>query len=288
MKRTAFLLGLGACFPAALDQRLDVVDQPRLLAVVSEPAEAHPGATVAYTSLIASPTGPVASAPTWDFCIAPKPPTEDDAVSQICLGDTDLIGLGTAEIASGALPGSGCALFGPDTPPGGFRPRDPDSTGGFYQPVRLADAAATIVGVGLTRITCDLPAAPQNLAHIYQTTYVANNNPTLLPTALPAEVDAGVSVPITAAWPAAAAESYLFFDVAAQTLITRREAMTVSWYTTAGSFPVDASQIGEDDLATTVSTTWQAPATTGPVFLWLVLRDSRGGITTQQLQTTVR
>ncbi len=281
-----FCLATG-CMPA-LDQRLDVVDEPRLLAVISDPAEAKPGAMVTYTSLIASPDGPIATAPAWSFCIAPKPPTEDDAVSQVCLGDTDLVALGTAASVTAALPAKGCFLFGPDTPPGGFRPRDPDSTGGFYQPVRVDDPADAVVGIGLTRITCDLPAAPVSIAQMFALEYVPNNNPTLLPTALPAQVSAGSVVPLTAAWPADAVESYLFFDVPTQTLTTRREAMSVSWYTTGGSFPVDATAVGEDDPSLAATTTWTAPTETGMAWLWLVLRDSRGGIAVQQLQTMVQ
>jgi hypothetical protein len=277
---------LAGCQASALDQRLDVIDEPRLLAVISDPAEAKPGSDVSYSALIATPTGPLAAPPTWDFCLAPKPPTEDDAVSQICLGDVDLAALGTAPTVTGTLPAKGCSLFGPDTPPGGFRPRDPDSTGGFYQPVRLDGGG--VVGIGLTRITCDLPDAPGDLAHDYQLNYVANANPTLLPTSVPATVAAGSAVTIAAAWPATAAESYLFFDPGHQTLTTRREAMKLSWYATAGAFPVDATAVGEDDPTTSVSTTWTAPAQPGSVVLWLVLRDSRGGATIQQLSITVQ
>jgi hypothetical protein len=63
--------------------------------------------------------------------------------------------------------------------------------------------------------------------------------------------------------------------------------MRVSWFATAGSLPVDATAIGEDDAATSVSTTWHTPAQTGQVWVWVVLRDSRGGISTQSAAITV-
>jgi hypothetical protein len=278
----SLVLALAGCGDA-LDQRLAIITEPRLLAVVSDPAEAKPGATETYTALIAGPDGPVTDAPAWAYCTAPKPPTEDNAVSAGCLGDA-VMALGTADAVMGALPADGCAQFGPDTPPGGFRPRDPDPTGGFYQPVRVSDG--DVVGFGLSRITCNLGSAPTSVARDYQLHYQANVNPTLLPATV-ADAPANSDVTMTAAWPANAVETYLYFDQGEQVLVVRREAMRVSWYATAGTLPVDASEVGEDDPATSVSTTWHTPGP-GTAWLWLVLRDSRGGIATQQLEVTVR
>jgi hypothetical protein len=42
----------------------------------------------------------------------------------------------------------------------------------------------------------------------------------------------------------------------------------------------------ETELATRVSTTWHSPAA-GPGTLWLVLRDSRGGIASRTVQVEV-
>ena len=61
----------------------------------------------------------------------------------------------------------------------------------------------------------------------------------------------------------------------------------MSWFATAGSLAVDASAVGESDPATTVSTTWHTPASGGLVYLWVVLRDSRGGIATASAALTV-
>jgi hypothetical protein len=100
-------------------------------------------------------------------------------------------------------------------------------------------------------------------------------------------VPAGATVTLVASWPTDAVESYLYFDPQSQTLVTRREAMRVSWFATGGSLAVDASAVGELDDATSASTTWRAPETAGPAWLWLVLRDSRGGIATQTIELTV-
>lgn len=266
-----------------LDQRLAIIDQPRVLAVIADPAEARPGASVRYTAVIASPDGPVTTAPRWAFCIAPKPPTEDNAVSDRCLDDASLIALGTEPEVTAALPADGCLNFGPETPPGNFRPRDADATGGYYQPIRidLDDLRA----FGLSRITCKLATAPSAVAHDYDLSYVANQSPTLDPLMLPS-VAPETDVMLTASWPAAAAETYLSYEPLSQTLVTRREAMRLSWFATGGTLAVDASAVAEADPTTTVSTRWHTPAA-GTAYLWLVLRDSRGGIATQTLRVAV-
>ncbi|MGE5182522.1 MAG: hypothetical protein ACM31C_10690 [Acidobacteriota bacterium] len=280
-------LGLLAACEPSLDQRLAIVKEPRVLAIVSEPAEAKPGAAASYSIVIGSPDGPLAAVPAWSLCTAPKPPTEDNAVSAACTDDPSALAPLAGPMAT--IPSDACTLFGPDVPPGGFRPRDPDPTGGYYQPV-LADAsdAGAELAFGFTRITCNLPAAPPDVAHDYQTMYVANHNPTLDPPQLPAAVPASSTITLVASWPADAAESYLYFDVRTQALVTRRESMRVSWFATGGTLAVDASAVAEDDAATEVSTTWRTPATPGPAWLWFVLRDSRGGIATQAVAVTVR
>lgn len=282
MRRALLLVLLAAC-DDELDQRLAIIDAPRVLAVVANPAEAKPGAQVSYEAVIASPDGPLATPPGWAFCTSPKAPTEDNVASVDCIAGEDLIDLGTAPTATGTLPADGCLRFGPDTPPGGFRPRAPDETGGYYQPVRVV--VDDLLAIGLSRITCKLPTAPAEVARDYDLRYVANANPTLDPVDL-ATVPADTDVTLTASWPASAVETYLYFDPVSQALIERREAMRVSWFTTGGALAVDASLVGEQDEALAASTTWHTPAA-GPAWLWLVLRDSRGGVATQALAITV-
>jgi hypothetical protein len=282
MNRALILVVATAC-ETGLDQRLAIVTEPRMLAIVAEPAEAKPGARVAYSSLVASPDGPVAAMPDWAFCTAPKPPTEDNAVADGCLGD-EVSELGVASGITATLPSDGCLLYGPDTPPGNFRPRAADPTGGYYQPIRAVDDA--LLGFGLSRITCDLPFAPGDVAHDYAINYRANQNPTLDPLVL-GDAAGGSDVELVASWPAAAVESYLYFDPSSQQLVTRRESMRLSWFATAGAIDVDASAVGEDDDTLSVSTTWHAPAQPGPATVWLVLRDSRGGIATQAVAITI-
>ena len=278
-------IALAGC-QGALDQRLAIVREPRVLAIVAEPPEADPEGDVALTALVAGPSGPLAEVPAWSLCDAPKPPTEDNAISDACLGDASLVPIGTGATVTSTIPMDACLNYGPDVASARFRPRDPDPTGGYYQPVR-ADIAGLDLAFGFPRITCDLAAAPGDLAEQYKQMYVANVNPTLDPVALD-PVAAGATITLTAGWPAAAAESYLYFDPESQMLVTRRESMLLSWFATGGSLAVDASAVDETDPSTSVSTTWHAPSTPGPAWLWLVLRDSRGGIATQTIAVTVQ
>ena len=176
-----------------------------------------------------------------------------------------------------------CLTFGPDTVKPGFRPRDPDPSGGYFQPVRLA--VGDLLAIGLSRVTCDLPNAPGDVAIAYRQGYVANANPALQPLQLPV-VHAGDAVELVAAWDPP--ETYLYYDQLAQVLVTRREAMRISFFATAGAMDRDAVARGEDDPATSGATTWHAPATPGRQVLFLVLRDSRGGIATQSLSVDVQ
>jgi hypothetical protein len=267
-----------------LDQRLGLIDDARVLAVIAEPAEAKPGATITYEAVIASPGGPLALAPSWGYCTSPKPPTEDNAASTDCVGGNALIDLGTAPTVMGALPAEGCIRFGPDVPPGGFRPRDPDASGGYFQPVRVA--SDDLLAIGQSRITCNLPTAPFEAAARFRAEYVANANPVLDPIVLD-RVAANADVTLSASWPETSAESYLYFDADAQQLVDRREAMRVSWFATGGTLAEDATAVAEDARATSASTTWRTPAA-GDAWIWIVLRDSRGGVAVRAMPVTVQ
>jgi len=63
--------------------------------------------------------------------------------------------------------------------------------------------------------------------------------------------------------------------------------MRVSWFATDGSFDQDRTGRDETDMTTATDNDWVAPTTPGVVHLWLVLRDSRGGIDWRALDLTV-
>jgi hypothetical protein len=283
-------LSLLALVVAALGCRPDLGDpaslitEPRILAVRGDPPESLPGASVSYRPLVVSAKGTMTSAaPEWAFCTSPKPLTENGVVSTVCLASGVQTIAGPSASVAAATPQDACSLFGPATPPGAFRPRDPDATGGFYQPLRVE--LGDLTAFQLERITCDLPDAPVAIATEFAQRYKPNENPTLAPlvalvngaTIALDQVPAGSEVTLRTGWGANDAESYLMFDPDALTLVERREAMRVSWFVTAGSLADEVTGRREDDLATTTETTWLAPSTPGVAHLWLVLRDSRGG-----------
>jgi hypothetical protein len=279
------LSGALSCVPN-LSNTDSVVTAPRILAVVSQPAEAPPGAKVTFTALVASPGGTQASAPiTWGFCEAPTPLTTDEPVSNACLDTSSLVHAGSGETITAATPSNGCSTFGPDTPPGGFRPHDPDVTGGYYQPLGavLTGSDATFE---LARIRCDLANAPSAIVSQFAAEYHVNQNPVLSP--LTATIDgaeapftsvhAGAQVAFTASWPASSAETFAYYDPSTVTLTTQRESLQVAWYATDGSFATESTGRASNDVATTTEDTWTAPSTAETVHLWIVLRDSRGGV----------
>jgi hypothetical protein len=274
-----------SCVPT-LNNDDSLIETTRVLAVRADPAEAKPGTSVTFTALVASPSGTVASAPiTWSFCTAPKPLTDDDVVSDACLDSSALVAAGAGETTAATTPAQGCSLFGPDTPPGGFRPVAPDVTGGYYQPLRV-DLAAAGPAFELTRIQCDLANAPAAAVTQFVAAYHDNLNPTLAPLAATVDgasvsfgsIHEGARVVLTASWPADAAETYAYFDPVARTVTTKRESMTVAWYATGGALDTESTFRGEDDPATSTTDGWSAPSTAGTFHLWVVLRDSRGGV----------
>ncbi|HEX4459978.1 MAG TPA: hypothetical protein VIA18_18500 [Polyangia bacterium] len=268
---------------------LSLVTTARLVAVRAEPAEAAPGATVTMTALAASPNGSLAPTVAWSVCTTPKPIAENGAVAASCLADGGTTALAdTAAPLPIVLPAAGCSLFGPELPPETagemLQPRAPDVTGGYFQPLRADFADASTIG--LVRIRCALPGASLAAATAFAAQYTNNVNPTM--TAIIASVDgasvaldalpAGRAIVFSAGWTADSPEHYPVFDADTQTLVDHREAMTLSWYATAGAFATERSGRAEDDPALSASDTWTAPRTPGPAHVWVVLEDSRGGI----------
>jgi hypothetical protein len=282
LRRAVFFLALVACKPD-LGPPDSLLSTTHVIAVKSEPAEAKPGTTVVLRALVASPSGTVDGAPlVWSFCAAPKPITENNVVSTACLGVLPPFG-GPAAVVAGVIPSDACSNFGPDAPPGGFRPRDPDVTGGYFQPIRADLGSAE--AFALQRVTCDLANTSADNAREFAARYTPNKNPTLAPVTAtidgaPASLGAipsGACVDFQAAWGPNDAETYVRLDPGTQQIVEMRESLRVSWYATNGAFDADRTGRDENDPATTTGNAWIAPSSAGVVHLWLVLRDSRGG-----------
>lgn len=84
------------------------------------------------------------------------------------------------------------------------------------------------------------------------------------------------------------AERYLRFDVVSRALVIQREAVNAAFYTTGGSLGDPSSGRSASDPGSDVRTAFTAPDSSGPVWLWLVLRDDRGGVGWQGWQVQVQ
>ncbi|MEP7050723.1 MAG: hypothetical protein ABJB12_10235 [Pseudomonadota bacterium] len=363
----ALFVPCAACTPA-FDDRSSQVVGPRVLAVRSIPAEAPPKAAVAYRILVVDENGTVAKPQLdWQYCTQPKASNELNDVAAACFEASPdiLLPLGSGTAPSGMMPINACAQFGPDVPQpqshsggtagagGGSnapssssssatgaqgRPTDPDSTGGYYQPVILrVSADQTVVSAfAETRITCNLAGSTSEQFAAYTLTTRSNENPKLLGVSVPSENDAELTpeaadsplavagtslVTLRANWPTCPAdpicgdetcspgedimscpadctppvkgcggpESYSYLDPADHVLRNRHESFRVSWFATAGSFASDHTGSTEADFTSTSSdNTWRAPKEAGPVFMWVVLRDDRGGVDWQSFRLDVQ
>jgi hypothetical protein len=83
------------------------------------------------------------------------------------------------------------------------------------------------------------------------------------------------------------AETFVYYDPLARRLVDRREAMRVSWFAGSGSFEDDHTGRREDETDAFSDGSWTAPKTPGLAHLWVVLRDSRGGVSWQSYVVNV-
>lgn len=83
-------------------------------------------------------------------------------------------------------------------------------------------------------------------------------------------------------------EQYLVLDPTTSTLTPAREQITVAWYATGGTLADDTSGRTAAEAATTsLDNPWIAPAQPGDVWVWLVVRDDRGGVGWQSYRIAV-
>jgi len=263
---------------------------------------------------VPGPTADITDALLWVMCDQPKPPTQNNAVSSNCLDPFLLPGVPGSSATTYSAPAAldSCSLFGPSVPQPtngqpSIRPRDPDVTGGYYQPLRVEllvpevlrrvgmSTGDSLISFLLQRIQCGLANAKLPDVLQYNRDYTLNNNPVLAsltvqglgaaPVDVPATpvagapitVGTGQTISLVANWPAGSVERYPALDVVTQQLVYHWESMRVSWYATGGSFTHDITGRGENENETTFAEkTWKSN-TPGLVHMWLVLHDARGG-----------
>lgn len=343
-----------ACAPE-FSERSSAVTAPRVLAVRSNPAEVVPGAAVSYQLLVGGVEGTVSSPRAkWSYCTQPKATNELNDVAPECFGEGDfVIPFGTGTTPTGMLPANACAQFGPDVPQPSSgsgtdssgnavtqtqgRPTDPDSTGGYYQPVILdvRTGGTQIPSFGETRITCGLSGSTGEQFQEYNERTKSNENPELSAVTVtsladteltpegapePLAVPGSKVLTLRASWPTCpnpaacgdgicspgeaiqdcpedctmpvgcgGSEPFAYLDPETHVLVDRHESMRVSWFATAGSFNSDHTGRGQDEFTITSSdNTWTAPKEPGTVFMWVVLRDDRGGAVWQSFKVNVQ
>lgn len=204
------LLALAACRPD-LTERQSVVSSPRILAIRSEPAEVEAHSPVSLEALVVDPSG---NTPPfvidWAMCVARKPLAELEPVDPRCTARSGdfLVPLGQGTSASGTIPSDACRLFGPEVPapkPGEpyGRPTDPDTTGGYYLPVRVILAAdgGDELAMGSPRLSCGVAGASSGDATDFRAHYHVNSNPiiaSLVVNGAPAAADDASATPVKA------------------------------------------------------------------------------------------
>lgn len=285
MKRIWAVAILAACVPD-LGERDSLVSATVVVAVRGEPPEVDPGARVHFDVLVATPDGPItAPLARWDYCATAKRLTENGSVSASCLRDNGVIPIaaGPSSVDTN-IPSNACNVFGPRTLTQDDRPRDPDITGGYYQPLRVIVGGK--IGFGFERVACGAPLAPADVVDAFGKRYRANRNPTLDPISL-ATASRGARVVLRATWPADAAETFPVYDLENKVLVDHRESMRVSWFATAGTF--DADRTGRDEAESQLFTDngWTAPDAAQMVHFYVVLRDPRGGTAFQTFSTKI-
>lgn len=267
------LLGCAPEIPAAPGQ----VEAPRILAIRADPPEVAPGARVTLTALAVSPDGPSAAPLEWALCTRPVDVAASTPVSLACLAaDASwILPIDTsARWVEATVPLDACAAFGstPPPPPPGGRPRrpvDPDPSGGYHQPVRATQSGGE-VGFGRIRLRCPLAGAPAEAARAWRDRYVENTNPEVRLDPVEGPVAPGTTVDLRARWGDDTNEAYVVYDRGEVALAARVEALTLSWFTTAGAL---SRHRGAE-----AGNAWTAPDAPGPAFVWVVLRDDRGGV----------
>lgn len=283
---SAVALSIAACVPD-LGERDSLITETTILAVRGEPPDVNPGEPVHFEVLVATPEGPMtAPIARWDYCASAKRLTENGSVSAACFQDSGVIPVAAGPAAVDAsIPANACNVFGPRTLKQDERPRDPDITGGYYQPIRVI--AGGKVGFGFERVRCGAPLSPVLVVDEFGKRYRPNRNPTLDPIALPSAAR-GERVVLRATWPADAPETFPVYDIATKVLVDHRESMRVSWFATAGTFDADRTGRGEAETELFTENGWTAPDAAQTVHFYVVLRDPRGGTAFQTFRTDVR
>jgi hypothetical protein len=339
-ERVVPLLLLGsawACVPEFSDET-SRVKEPRILAVRAEPAEVRPGGSVTLRALFVNEDGEEEGGESleWALCVARKPLTEVGPVAPECVTEFGseseaLKVLGEGPTVSASLASDVCRQFGPLSPPTApgetvpGRAVDPDSTGGYYQPVVVGNPEPV---AGRIRALCGPGNLPQVESVRFNQGYRPNENPEPEEIAVlvdgneePVEgtivVAPGDELTIVVHFPACptkpvcgdglctanensttcaedcgrdavgclGAEAYLYGDPVTRAAVLKQESVEIGWFAAKGTFELATTDNAEDPEV--VSNTWIAPDEELETTLWLVARDDRGGTSWRSVRVRV-
>jgi hypothetical protein len=291
------VLWLGACVDA--DARSSQISGAQVLALVARPPDAAPGELVELEVFAVDANGTLTPDDlTLSYCRTPASIGDNRLASDACaltVEDDARIERSQTGIFSKRLPSDACTRFGPSVP-ATTRAPDPDPTGGYYQPVRIA--FGDVQAVGTLRLRCPLANAPFQLTREFRERYAPNQNPVLTPLSMtlgdtdapvdPQDVPRDADIRLHAGWTPESRESYVVYDAFAGALSTQTEAMRVSWYATQGELTFAHKGSASHERTTTADNTWHSPGAAGTAHLWLVLRDDRGGTAYASYALTLR
>lgn len=294
------LIASVACRPD-FGERDSLVSRMRILAVRGEPAEAKEDELVSYTLLAVTPDGPIeAPLATWGYCASPRRLIENGAAAATCLAGSELRPIIEGSPSARApIPADACGLFGPEVIAKELRPRDPDVTGGYYQPLRVTvfdprGRESAFSAIAQQRIACGLASATTQVASDFALRYQANTNPAIdavdaslagAPLAFDA-IPRGARVTLRVTWSESSAERYVAYDPVARGLVDKRESMRVSWFVTGGELRDDRTGRDEGEPESFTENEWTAPTEARTTHLFVVLRDARGGVAFRALRLT--
>lgn len=255
------------------------IERAQVIAIVADPPESSPGTPVRFRAIIADPTGPRDAPLRWSFCSTPRAASDNTAAAQACIVNAEQPLLASGTTIDTVIPADACMRFGSETP-SGRAPNAADGTGGYYQPLRVA-LAPTELTLMRQRVRCALPNAPLVAARDFNRDYVPNRNPRVTDlrawgragetdlTVLPSSAALTLQVEVAAD----AAESYLLYDPRAGTLTTATERLSLSWYVSAGRLAHATTALA----GATADNRWWIDGAITQAWLWVVLRDDRGG-----------
>jgi hypothetical protein len=236
-----------------------------VLAMTADPPEVAIGASSTVSVTAFDPAGGAFTID-WAACtLAPPIGTGADVNPQCITATTGdfLIPLGSGPSATVTMPS--------------LQPTDlgvPDDSDGFYLPVRAIVQASGAQVTAIYRLRLDLGDPPNhnpNLVAILRGGDDMNGMGT--PVNDGDVVHPGDAIQLAASLGPGSVEDYFVIDLASLMPVMRTETLRTSWFATQGTFSEEHTSVDRPD--TTLTLDGNTPA--GPLDLWSVVRDERGG-----------